>query len=306
MRFAFIAFWLAGVALVFVPFVSGATAMTALLRAPCGESAETPAAYKLAYEEVEIPSRAGGVYRGYYMPGKGERAAATIIVPPPYSAGRGTMLYEAGPLAAAGYNVLTYESRSCVGRALSLGWRDMEDIEDATDYLVERGGDLRFIGLHGFSSAGAASIMAAGGLSVFRGVVAEGGYHNLNEIMGMNRPASNPIEWLMMLGVRGAYLLNTGDDTSRLDPTRTLLFAPNYGVFLIYGERELTLAGGKAQLAVAREGGAEIAELWVVPGADHGGYISAVGLNEYMRRVTAFYDCTLLGQCEAWWSLWRR
>lgn len=300
-----------------LPCGLGMSGILGVVNAPCSDPGATPQDYGLAYREVSIPSRSRGSYAGFFIPGvlsdadhDPARAQGTIIVAPPYSAGRSTMLYEAAPLARAGYNVLMYESRPCANKGpLSLGYRDVEDIADALRFLRDNaaslGADPARVALHGFSSAGAAATMAGAALPDVRGVVAEGGYHNLGVIIGLDRAPNNALEALLFFGIRFGYRLATGDDANVLDAYGA---APNIAprpLLLIYGDREITLAGARDTLEHVRGRAPDSrAALWVVPGADHGGYLTVAGEAEYVRRALALYDCALLDRCAAWDGMW--
>lgn len=302
--------------LIVLPIGLGMFGILGVVSAPCSDSGVTPRDHGLNYRDVSIPSRSGGSYAGFFMPGTpsemgdGSRAAGTIIVPPPYNGNRSGMFYEAVLLARSGYNVLTYESRPCAGKgALSLGYRDVEDIGDALAFLRANADALRIdpdrVALHGFSSAGAASTMAAAALPEVRGVLAEGGYHNLGAIMGMDRPPKNFLESLLYVGIRLGYRLATGDDASVLDPYGASPGIPPRPLLLIYGSREVTLAGAQATLARVKATAPDTrAALWVVQDADHGGYMGTAGEGEYMRHALPLYDCALLDRCAAWDEMW--
>jgi hypothetical protein len=99
------------------------------------------------------------------------------------------------------------------------------------------------------------------------------------------------------------YRLTTGYDVTVLSPLDAITKIPPRPIFLIYGSIEPSLPGAKEQLATVRAADPNApADLWVVPGAWHGGYVS-VAAAEYERRVVAFYDCALLAQCGQWNAL---
>jgi hypothetical protein len=111
----------------------------------------------------------------------------------------------------------------------------------------------------------------------------------------------------MILGARTAYWLTTGNDTSVLSPVDAMKHIPPRPVFLVYGTIEISLPGAHKQLAALRSAKPDtFAQLWEVPGAWHGGYLSAVGAEEYKRHVLPFYNCALLDQCDEWNALWQQ
>lgn len=293
-----------------LPLGLGAGAMLFLIRPPCADSGATPAIRNLTYRDILIPSPARGAFRGFFISGAESpnsdpaRRSATIIVLPTYNGGRGSLFYEALPLAASGYNVVMFESRSCRGMALSLGYRDTEDAADVLAYLKNNADgikvDLDRLAFHGFSSAGAGAIFSGARYPEVRAVLAEGGYQKLSEYMGID-PQGRFLETLLQFGFLNTYRLATGDDFSVLNTLDAVSQIPPRPLFLVYGSLESTLEGARQQLAAARTTKPDTnAKLWVVPGANHGGYVSSVGEAEYLRHTLAFYDCALLDHCVTW------
>src|SRR5579864_1516776 len=118
-----------------VPFGLGFSTTWATTRPPCAgnpDAPQTPAEFNLPFTSINIPTRWGGVYRGFFVPGALD---ATIIIPPTGSGGVDGALRELAMLAGHGFNVLTYESRVCVGKPISLGFREVDDVGDVLDYL---------------------------------------------------------------------------------------------------------------------------------------------------------------------------
>jgi uncharacterized protein len=288
------------------PMGIGALLMWGLTHSPCVRSSQeyTPASYSLSYREIDIPSKTGGDYRGYFLPGSN---GATIIAPPPLSADRTGMLAETAILARHGYNVVLYDSRICSGRsATSLGNLEADDVAEVLAYLKQNADnvqvDMSRIGLHGFSSAGAASIMAAARYPDIRAVLAEGGYHDMNEQMGIQN-SHTLLEKLIVLGAQLAYQVATGVDAAALSPVSAIAKVPPRPIFLVYGSKEVSLDGAKEQLAAAEAVNPKTdAKLWIVPGSGHGGYLGAAAA-DYEQYVVAFFDCALLNRCDQWATL---
>jgi hypothetical protein len=88
--------------------------------------------------------------------------------------------------------------------------------------------------------------------------------------------------------VRLGYRLTTGDDLAVLSPIGAIGQIAPRPVLLIYGTNEPGLEGARQMEAA---GGSNVV-LWEVPGAGHGGYVSAAP-EEYPRRVIAFLDAAL-------------
>jgi len=296
-------------ALIVTPFALGAVPMWRLVHPPCGHDSRTPADYDLSnFREISIPSQ-GINYHGFFIPGTN---GATIIVPPPYNSSRVGMMPEASLLAKDGFNILIFESRVCAGHdVVSLGYNEIDDVGDALAYLKQNPDKLPVeidkIALHGFSSAGATATMATARYPEIHALLAEGGYDNIDEQLGLQR-TSGFLDSLAVLGSRAIYRISTGVDASMLVPIEAIKRIPPRPIFLVYGSSEVSLSGAKDQLAEAQKAlksPTEILQLWIVPGAGHGGYLSAVGADEYKRNVLPFYHCALLNDCQAWNNLWK-
>ncbi len=289
-----------------IPMSIGAFMMWGLTHSPCvwSDPSYSPASFNLKYREIKVPSRSGGMYRGFFIPGEN---GATIVAPPPLSSARTGMLAEVSILARRGYNVVLYDSRMCSGKGLtSLGYLEAEDIGDVMAYLRQNGDNVQVdpnrVAVHGFSSAGASAIMAAARYPEIRAVLAEGGYHDMNEQMGLQNPKTI-VEQLVLLGAQLTYCVATGHDPSVLSPVSAIGKIPPRPVFLVYGSQEVSLAGATEQLAAALAADPNTdATLWVVPGSGHGGYVGAAPA-DYEQYVVAFYDCALLSRCEQWSTL---
>ena len=275
-----------------LPFLIGVLSTVGLLYAPCSGSEPDPAAYGYGWEDVTIQARAGGSFRAYYIPGQN---GATIIVAPALAAPRGGRWSETLLLLQNGYGILTFESRRCAGMGpLSLGFKEIDEVADALDYLRQRADvDLDRIGVYGFSQAGATALMATARLPDIKAVVAEGGYGDFRtNAVGTARSeglVSRYFEWGYSRSFSPTYRLITGLDLAVLSPVSVIDQISPRPILLIYGSHEVSLSGAYAQLAAAGEN----AELWVVEGAGHGNYLAVAG-EKYEMRLVGFLDEALL------------
>ncbi len=278
---------LAGVAL---PLLKGFLLIAGLVYSPCGDRGTTPADYGLPYEAVSVPARAGGSFKGYFVPGTN---GAAVIVVPALNAGRDGRLAEASLLARQGYAIFAYESRRCANMGgVSLGYQEVDEVADALAYVQSRPEvDSERIGIYGFSSAGATALMAAARLPQLKAVVAEGGYGDFaDEVIGPGGGSglSGVFETLLRWSIVHSYPLLTGLDIDNLSPRDVIAQIAPRPILLIYGSREISLAGGQQQQIAAGDN----AELWVVPGAGHGNYLD-VAPQEYEARLLTFFDDSL-------------
>lgn len=259
----------------------GFALMWGITRAPCGGD-RPPAA---PHEVVSFPSSAlGRPVRAYFLPGTG---AAAIIVPPAHAGGAGAQAAEIALLNRGGFHVLTFESRSCMGAVHSLGYAEVDEVGDALAYLATRPEiDAARVGILGFSSAGATSLMAAARYPQIAAVVAMGGYHDFPAYIRQNAGDSF-FGRLFRLSAEAGYRLSTGLPLSVLNPLSAMPAIAPRPVLLIYGSAEPTLPGARQQAA----GGLAVT-LWVVEGAGHGDYV-AVAPEEFERRVLDFFRTAL-------------
>jgi pimeloyl-ACP methyl ester carboxylesterase len=278
------------ITVVVVPAGAAFVSTYVLLNPPCGEDGKTPGDYGHTWVDVTIQARAGGRFRAYFIPGTN---GAAVIIPPPYGSGRGNQLHEGDVLARHGYAVFSFESRRCAGMgSLSLGYEEMDEVGDALDYLRARDDiDPDRIGILGFSSAGATSVMAAARFPEIRAVAAEGGYGDFAEgAIGLGTGDGTILGTIFKWSLAASYRAISGISIHKLSPEDTIRDIAPRPILLIYGSRERSLAGAYRQLDAAGENAA----LWVVEGAGHGNYLT-IAPEEYERRVVAFFDSALLG-----------
>jgi len=238
------------------------------------------------YEEISFPGKiVNQEIRGFFVYGTN---GATIIVPPTGGSGLGYWRKEVVILNQHGYNLLNYESRNCLGLTHSLGYNEVNEVGDALDYLATRADvDMNRIGISGFSTGGATSIMAGARYPQIKAVVSEGGYYDFHELIG-DEADRYWFGGLYAFGANLSYQLALGMPMTVLSPVSAIGQIAPRPVLLIYGSREPSLDGARKQIAAAGEN----AELWEVPEGTHGSYwIHAP--EEYERRVVTFFDTAL-------------
>ncbi|MFQ3566295.1 MAG: acyl-CoA thioester hydrolase/BAAT C-terminal domain-containing protein [Aggregatilineales bacterium] len=268
------------------PFLLGFLFMLGLTAPGCrGET--SPARFNLPFEEVSFPSSEfGRPVPAYFIPGAGERARAAVIIVPTLHAPRGDRMAEILVYHRAGYSVLTYSSRGCVGPvANSLGYRDASAIGDAVSYLRQRPEiDTARIGAHGFSAGGAAALMGAARFPDLAAVVSMGGYHDFGVYIENDMRQLGLAGDLLQAGAFAAYRLMTGDPIAVLSPITVIDQIAPRPILLIYGAGEPSRYAGELMAAAGAH-----ADLWLVPGAGHGDYVAAAP-EAFAERITAFFD----------------
>lgn len=277
-------------ALAALPRVLGGLTVLGLMYAPCAGGEPNPTDYGYAWEDVVISAGPEERFRAYFIAGNN---GATIIIPPAVTHRRGSRWPETLLLLEHGYSVLTFESRRCAGMGpFTLGYREIDQVGAVLAYLHERPDvDPERVGIYGFSSAGATAIMAAARLPGLKAVVAEGGYGDF-VANSLGRPQERGLAGYFEQGYIAAfppvYRWVTGLNIEILSPVSVINEIAPRPILLIYGSREVSLAGGRQQLAAAGDN----AHLWIVEGAGHGNYL-AVAPEAYEAQVIGFFDAAL-------------
>src|SRR5690606_28545447 len=271
------------VLLIGLPFVLGFLTTWSITHLPCGGGSIPKAAGMTDYEAISFYSPSlNEQVSGYFVHGTN---GVTIILPPTLNSGAGYWREDYVVLNRFGYNLLNYESRSCVGKTNTLGYLEVDQVADALNYLATRPDvDMTRVGIHGFSAAGATSIMAAARYVNLKAAVAMGGYHDFGATLDAEAQGS----WygpLYAAGARAGYRLATGLDMEVLSPVSVIDQISPRRVLLIDGTREPSLAGAYLQQKAAGSN----AELWVVEGAGHGSYWD-MGPEAFAQHIIPFLD----------------
>ena len=252
-------------------------------RVPCIPARRTPADIGLArFEDVTFRTPDGVTARGWYVPSSN---GAVMVLVPGLGGERDGMFDDAVILARHGYGLLMYDSRQCnvPGAKGTLGYVETNELLGAVEYLSRRDAQLR-IGALGFSEGGTVVIRGAARDERIRAVVAEGGFHDLARHIWHGDQVSlvrRLVEWQVLT----FYRLDTGVDPAQVSPVTDISRIGPRPVLLIYGEHEAERGGAELLFNAARDP----KEVWIVPGAGHGGYIGAAP-QEYERRVVTFFD----------------
>jgi dipeptidyl aminopeptidase/acylaminoacyl peptidase len=252
-------------------------------RVPCVPASRTPADIGLArFEDVTFQTPDGVTVRGWYVPSSN---GAVIVLVPGLGGARDGMLGDAAILARHGYGLLMYDARQCnvPGAKGTLGYVETNELLGAVEYLSRRDAML-LIGALGFSEGGTVVIRGAARDERIRAVVAEGGFHDLAQHVWHGNQVSwvrQWVEWQVLM----FYRLDTGIDPTQVSPVTDIRRISPRPVLLIYGEHEAERGGAGLLFDAARDP----KQVWIVPGAGHGGYIGAAP-QEYERRVVTFFD----------------
>lgn len=255
-----------------------------------------PSEYKADYEEVSFTSSDGILLKGWIVrPARGVEKSSAIIICHGVGANRSDFTELAVSLSQRGHFVLLFDFRAhgeSGGRRTSLGYHEQKDIAAALGFLGTRPEiDPKRIGIYGLSMGGSAAILAAAKTGAFSAVVADSAFTSLREqakdaITGFYHLPSFPFLQLAILG----YELYFQTNVDAISPVSVIATIAPRPVLLIAGEGDKLIPADNGRKLFAAAG--EPKELWIIPGADHGGTLAAAG-SDYERRVGEFFDKNL-------------
>jgi len=280
------------VLLLIVPFGAGVLFMSVLVAPGCGTGFD-PAALGMVAEDVQFSSAEfNRPTPAYFIPPTTMNPVtngATVIVLPTGSSARGARIQDMLVYHDAGFAVLNFDGRGCVGGVgSSLGGKEADQVGDALAYLTSRPDvDADRIGVHGFSAGGAAAILGAARFPSVRAVVAVGNYADFVAQIDATAPANlGLLSPFFRFGAQIVYQAATGEDWTILSPIRVIATIPPRPVLLVYGSNEPSLEGARQMAALSG------AALYEMAGAGHGNYLDIDGVG-YRARLTEFMGAAL-------------
>jgi dipeptidyl aminopeptidase/acylaminoacyl peptidase len=237
--------------------------------------------------DVELHTADGLALRGWFCPGA--RRAAVILVHG--DGGDRTQVWpNALVLARHGYGVLVFDSRAhgeSDGDRVTWGDAERMDLAAALDFTQTRPDvDPRRVALLGFSIGGTTASLVAAADPRVRATIVSPVWTSLEDEV---RSKSGRLGLLVAIPAVLALRL-AGVDVGAVRPIdRVARIAPR-PIFFITGTSDTDTPVPVMQRMF--DAAAEPKRFWVVPGAEHGGYLKTAPA-EYEARVIAFLDETL-------------
>jgi dipeptidyl aminopeptidase/acylaminoacyl peptidase len=255
-----------------------------------------PSVYKADYEDVSFTSADGIVLKGWLVkPPHPHTPSPAIIICHGIGANRSDFTELAAALSRRGHFVLLFDFRahgeSSGGRS-SLGYHEQKDVIAALDFLRTRSEiNPGHIGIYGFSLGGSTAILAAARTGAFKAVITDSAFTSLRDqareaITGFYHLPPFPFLQLAVLG----YEIYFQTNVDALSPVSVIATIAPKPVLIIAGEGDKLIPADNGRKLYAAAGDPK--ELWVIPGADHGGTLAAAG-SEYEKRVGDFFDRNL-------------
>jgi uncharacterized protein len=249
--------------------------VTARLSAPVRKPIErTPADFGLGYREVEVRSSDGLRLSAWWVDGAGSSRAAVLV--------------HGWGAEEAGFDVLMIDLRGhggSEGDRVTLGYREVRDVQGALSWLEKRGFDPERVVLHGWSMGGVAVIQAAPGTGV-AAVVEESAYADLPPLLRERLPEVSGLPAFFTPGIFLVGKLFLGIDPWAVRPVEETGQLSRDGVpFMIIHSRddEVVPFEHAETLAKAYPG----AVFWTLEGYEH---VHAYEHPEYRERLLGFLD----------------
>lgn len=276
---AFLLFFGLALAWLMIDFGFAWNYVNRLLNPDCGHSVD---AAPPGFQAVLLSLKDGTPMRGWWHPPENGMA---VILMGGHGANRDTFLPEAKMLAEHGYGALTMNYRNCEGKPVSLGIHEGDELRAGLAYTRLQPEVTRAV-VWGFSAGGAAAIRTAAEETEIDAVITMGNYANLYDEIQQATSAKPPSPaWQVQEMVAVVLWMRTGVWPGKVSPLGDVARISPRPVFFIFGSKEVDRARGYEQYAAA----GSPKELWVVPGAGHGGYSQAAP-QEYQKRVLDFLD----------------
>ena len=264
--------------------LSGALYAHALTHPGCGNTGTTPADVGIVgTQDVTYTSHDGMTLQAWYLP---PQNGVVIILLPGLGGGRDGMLREGAILARHGYGLLMTEMRSCAhpeGQT-TLGHYEAKDLKEAVTWVLDQP-DVEHVGVLGYSLGGITATMGSAEDERIEAVVAEGGFYDLVADITNEGGTNSLWEMIMFQAILVCFQLETGVNARNVSPISVIDRISPRPLLLVYGELEVGETHPQEQLARA----GEPKDLWIVPGAWHGGYLD-VAAEEWEQRVVTFFD----------------
>jgi dipeptidyl aminopeptidase/acylaminoacyl peptidase len=238
-------------------------------------------------QEATFRTSDGLTLRGWYAPG--ERRAVVIFVHG-VDANRTQLLPEATAIHRHGYGVLVFDSRAMGESDGSVStWGDLEqrDVTAALDYVSARpevGADR--VAIVGFSAGGSAAAFVAARDRRVRALVLCGTWSSLEAELKRAYARYGALSW----GPALAAFRASGVDFDHVRPVDHVGEIAPRPILVIAGDREE--GSPLSEMRRLFDAAGDPKELWVVPGAPHGGYLSTAPV-AYEARVVGFLDRAL-------------
>ncbi len=252
----------------------------------------TPAQLGLQYEDVEFSPRGENIeLQGWYMPA--ERSHRVVVILHGGFANRtdkwANAMLVAKVLIQNGFNVLTFDQRAngrSGGNRFGLGYWEWKDVLGALDYLKTRGFRPEEIGFLGYSTGGAAAIMAAANDTEVTAIVSDSTYADLKDMLKHNFDRFTHLPEGIFLTLLHVGEATAGIPFSEASPEALVSRVGPRHILFIHGEKDEIVPLAHAYRLFRSANNPEN-ELWIVANAGHVQSFNTEP-NEFTAKVVGF------------------
>lgn len=250
-----------------------------------------PSRFGVAFEDVQFEASDGIRIKGWFIKGNGKGTLPTVIICHGLGANRSDFTELAAGLSRNGYNALLFDFRGhgeSERSASSFGYLEQKDLLAAIKYIKDRKEmDAKRIAVYGFSMGGAVAILTAAESSDIKCVIADSSFTTLREQGERLFTSSFLPSAVFLRPVTWMYELYFQVDADKVVPIDMIHKISTRGVMIIGGGADEQMPSSDAMrlFAAAREP----KEIWLIPGAVHGGTVYMTG-DEYSKRIAGFID----------------
>ncbi len=248
-----------------------------------------PSKFGANYEDISFETADGIKLRGWFIKGNVEGKLPTLIVCHGLGANKSDFTELAVELSMDGYNILLFDFRGhgeSERKASTFGHLEQSDLLSALKYVRSRNDvDGEKIGVYGFSMGGAVAILTAAKTSDIKAVISDSSYTSLKEQGKRLFEVSFLPSFLFFKPLVWMYEAFFRVDADEISPVSRIGEISPRGVMIIGGGADEQMPSSDAMRLFAAA--KEPKELWLIPGAVHGGTVYMAG-DEYKKRISGF------------------
>ena len=240
----------------------------------------TPKDYGLKYENVSFTTSDKINIKGWLI--TSETANSTVIIGHGYPFDKGNILPVAKFLYPD-YNLLLYDHRyfgESSGSITTVGFREVEDVKAAINFVYKRFGKNKSVALYGFSLSASAMLMAKPQVNA---IVADSPYADLDRMINHVYRIFGPLKFPFVLTTNVLANIFLKLDPKEVSPALAIKNI-NTPILVIHGEKDTQIPVENAY--ALKESNPNI-DLWIVKGVDHG-WAYALYKEEYESRIKDF------------------